>query len=134
MNDDWKITATITNPERRTKLESFFPGGVVPVKSMIPSLARLPDNGVSNVYFIDLAKISAEQRQGLVKHIAATFSHDPAFVEENLDKEGVPVLADDCVLTCADQGLFFSMLPDFDFVESDDWANDYDEEWGDDYP
>lgn len=116
--NDWKTVATIHNPERLESTRRIFGGDKVPILSIVPTKMDLPGHPNALAYMMDLKAITSEQRQRLVESIAARFSLDASFIDGNLDIIGVPVLADDVVVTSTDQGLVLSAFND-DF---DDWG------------
>ena len=67
----------------------------IPVKSWIAHWAELPGIGDSIVYMLDLERITAEERVRLIAHIAERFKFPLEVVAQDLDAEGVPILADD---------------------------------------
>ncbi len=102
--DDWKIKAKITNPERLALWQNVFGGDEVPIVSIIPQVGSFPVVGEQRFYSLDLKAISAEQRQALVLSIADKFNQPVEFVEANVDRMGVPILACDVLVTCTDFG------------------------------
>lgn len=92
--DDWKTTATATDPRRAEFWKQVFGTTTVPIKSIVPSCASVPGNPNAVTYELDLRAISTEQRRRLVEALAEEFEIDVQLVEDNLEREGVPVLAD----------------------------------------
>ena len=107
--DNWLTTATIHDEHRRAVWSKIFPGAVLPIKSPLPSRASLPGHPDALVYFLDLAAISAEQREQLVEMIADLFCLRAEEVREDL-AAGVPILADDVSVETRDRGILFTMI------------------------
>jgi hypothetical protein len=129
--DKWVTTATIHDQERRRLWSQVFPGATFPIKSILTSKANLPGLPNADVYMLDLEAITDEQREGLIMVIANTFCLPIDEVRSEIDL-GVPILAEGVSASTADQGLFFSLMDD------DEWMRDEragsEEEWQDDYP
>jgi hypothetical protein len=109
--DNWQTTATIHDEHRVAVWGSIFPGAVVPIKSILPSRADLPGHPDALVYFLDLNAITDEQRQKLIEALAALFGLTEDEVRNDLPR-GVPILADDVIVSSTDQGLLLSMMGD----------------------
>lgn len=115
--ETWKTFATIRpQAERAAWWLEVFGGDRCPIKSILPHRASLPGHPNALVYELDLAALTPEMRERLVASIAKRFNLSPAFVEFDLDNEGVPVLADDVVVSTTNVGL---LLPD---APGDAWA------------
>ncbi len=71
---------------------------IVKIKSPRPEYISTPDNEKVLAYFLDLALITEEQRENLIKHLSEKFNQSIDFVRKNLDKIGVPLLKKDCSL------------------------------------
>lgn len=133
--NDWKTIATIHNSERLEWNRRIFGGDTCPVVSIVPFRVSVPGHPDTLAYNLDLKALTSEQRQRLVESIAERFNLAPAYVAENLDSQGVPILAADVVVSSSDQGMMFSMMDDLDL--DDDWDREMehyhsDSEWGDD--
>lgn len=77
----------------------FVLGGLdVPLESPVSVQAELP-NGRHEVFRLDIAKLTAEQRQRLISHLSAKFSIKLEEVAERIDADGVPILAEDVIVT-----------------------------------
>lgn len=100
--NDWQTKAKITNPDRLALWQAVFGGDEVPIVSIVPAVADFPGVGEQRYYSMDLKAITPEQRKRLVLSIADKFSQPVDFVEANLDKMGVPVLACDVIASSTD--------------------------------
>jgi hypothetical protein len=120
--ENWETFATIrADSERAAWWLEVFGGDRCPVKSILSHRANLPGHPNALVYEMDLAALTPEMRERLVKSIAKRFGQNPAFVEFDLDNVGCPVLADDVVVSTTNVGL---LLPD-DIGDSDgEWGED----------
>lgn len=84
----------------------------IPLLSEVRVLADLPGKPSVWVYMLDVAKLTDEERLRLVDHIAATFNFSAEEVARDLYTVGVPMLAEDVVVTV--QASLFEQ-----------WAGDY---------
>lgn len=116
--DEWKTTATVTDPERKMFWESVFGTDKVPIKSFFPTRADLPGYPDALVYMLDLRVITPEQRARLVEGLAKRFKLDPAWLDVEIDEQGVPILSDHVNVVSTDAALFFGTVAD---LEDDDW-------------
>jgi hypothetical protein len=87
--------------ERAAAWLHVFGGEVVPLRSPIAQLAKLPDREPEQVYMLDIEALTAEQRDRLVQHIAAKFDIAAEEVESDLDTHGCPILAEHVTVTIA---------------------------------
>lgn len=105
-----QTTATIHNPERRRFWMSVFYTDTVPIKSIIPGFADLPGHPDAQVYFLDLEAITPAERRRLVRHLANRFNLSPHYVAANLNKQGVPILAEDVSLISTDPAVINALI------------------------
>lgn len=101
------FTVTITNEQRAAEWQAILGTITVHVKSPIPSPANLPGRGEALIYELDLDMITDEQRQRLISHLVAKFDIPQALVRADLDRQGVPILADDCIVAIANPQKWF---------------------------
>lgn len=101
---DWKTKARVTNPDRLVLWQYVFDGDEVPITSIVPQVGSFPGVGEQRFYNLDLKAISAEQRQRLIVSIAEKFNQPVDFVEANIERIGVPILACDVVASSTDFG------------------------------
>jgi hypothetical protein len=97
MGEDF--TVSVCNPERKAIWEAILGTATVHVKSPIPSRANLPGHPNTLSYELDLDFLTEEQRQRLIAYVAARFGFSESEVAANLDSEGMPILASDCVVS-----------------------------------
>ena len=123
-------TATIleTSPRAANWQHIFGRLTDVPLCSPFPILVHVPDHQNALAYLLDVSLITPEERLRLVNHIAKYFSQTHAEVERDLDVHGVPILAED-VLVSIPQGLAMSMLGGDDPFDLEDEVVD----WQDDH-
>jgi hypothetical protein len=95
------FTVTITDPERAAWFECIFGTATIHVKSPIPETMNLPGKPHALAYMLDLELITDTQRHALVMHIANKFILPPGEVAATLDQNGVPILAEHCVVMVA---------------------------------
>ena len=109
--DKWLTTATIHDHSRRELWSQVFPGGVVPIKSIMPQKVNVPERGNVDAYMLDLDALSHVQMEGTIRVISQRFNIPIEEVRGEI-KQGVPILADGVSVCSADQGLFFSLIDD----------------------
>lgn len=98
--------ATVRDPERKRDWEAMFGTDTVPIKSPLPDWAVVPGVGRTLVYELNLAVITAAQRERLVEYVTARFGYAATEVEDRLDAEGMPILSNEVVVTGYDLRLF----------------------------
>lgn len=118
----WLTTATIHDEPRREVWSVIFPGGMVPIKSILTCKVNVPGHQNADAYMLDLDAISDEQKEMICDLISMLFNI-PIDEVRNEISQGVPVLAEGVSVGTADPGIFFSMIGD----EQDDFK-DYKEE------
>ena len=101
------FTVTITDPERAAEWQAVLGTTTVHVQSPIPTCANLPGKPGALVYFLDLDFLTPQQRVALVDHLAKKFGIDAADVRQLLPGMGVPILAENCVVTVANPQRWF---------------------------
>ena len=97
------FTATISNrsnPDRAIAWQKVFGSETIVLKSPVPSLARLPGRlTTALIYEVDIQALTGPQRKRLVAHLAEKFGYEAHVVEDALDTEGCPILAEDVIVT-----------------------------------
>lgn len=93
-------TATIdaSSPRAADWLEAYSTT-TVPIQSPFVSLAELPGLGLCPVFFVDLARLSAEQLERAVALLSARFRIEPAELRKGLLADGLPILAEEMTVT-----------------------------------
>ena len=118
--------AIVTDPERRKYFEAIL--GTVPVTSYLPTTVNVPEKGVSKAYKLDLKRVTPMQRQAIIDHITKRFKLDAKLVTEDLEKMGVPILADQCTVAIPANLVMPDDLGDEDDdPDHDDWDEDEDD-------
>lgn len=106
-------TGKITNPQRLQDWQTVFGTDEVQIISPFPHLAHLPGHDQPQlVYMADLTKLTADQRQRLIAHIAVRFGVPVDIVARDLDRVGLPILADDVTVVSDNLGLLLSAMDD----------------------
>lgn len=91
---------TVTDPRRREYFLEVFSTDTVAVTSPVPILADLPGlTDPVHVYMLDMLTLDDDVRERLVVFLAEQFHLTWTEVLMNIDREGMPILAEDCVLT-----------------------------------
>lgn len=108
--DQWRTTATISNPERLAFWREVFGGNTVPIKSILPRWTSLPGYPVVLIYLLDLKAITLEQRLKLIAGIASKFDLPIEQVAAEMDEHGCPILADDVTVSTTDRALFMGLV------------------------
>ncbi len=93
MTSDFMVT--VSGP-RAADWEKVFGTTTVPVKSPNPHPASLPGKPFAMIYELDIEMITPEQRRRLVEHLASRFGLTEHEVERDIERQGVPLLAEDC--------------------------------------
>ncbi len=105
-----KSTATIQHPERRQFWLAVLHTDTVPITAIIPVWADLPGQPETQVYFLDLEAITADERRRLIRHLASRFNLPRHYVAANLNRQGVPILAEDVSLITTDPALINALI------------------------
>ena len=85
--------------ERARLFEEVFGTSTVYIEDAIGEIATLPGLGERHIYKLDMALVTPDQRAKLISILAPRFQLSEAEMPELLDAHGVPILAEDCVLT-----------------------------------
>lgn len=88
----------INDPDRRADFIKIFGRDRVNVTSPLPEWAELPTIGKAPVYKMDLNLLTLNERLRLVGHLAQKFNIPADEVARDLEKEGVPILAQHCTV------------------------------------
>jgi hypothetical protein len=113
--DQWLTTATVHDEERAALWARVFPQPnrdtpTVPIVSIVPIMVELPEHDTpQQAYQLDLDAITTRQRMRLVDELADRFELEPADVDRDLDKMGVPILATDVTVSSRDQALVMGL-------------------------
>lgn len=99
-------TARVGDPARKREWEAILDSDTLPIRSPLPSWASFPGMGDRLVYELDLKRLTTKHLLRLVDHLARKFDLTPEAVSTQLMAEGVPILANDVVVTGYDIGLF----------------------------
>jgi len=115
--ENWLTTATAHDPIRIVLWTRIFGQPTVPITSILPmriNVKSIFEEKEIVAYFLDLNAITDEQKQAVVTYISIEFKLPREEVERNLETHGVPILSTGITVSTRDQGVFFSMLPDFE--------------------
>jgi hypothetical protein len=98
------ITAWILSGTERTDTWIRVFGGVsVPLLTVIPEIAYLPEVGFAAVFRVDIDALTPDQIDRLVGHLALRFCVRQDDVRQGLKVEGLPLLADDLLIVAAEE-------------------------------
>ena len=107
---EWKTTARLSGAapdSRRLEWLEIFGGGVAPIVSMMPAMARLPI-GEEFTYDLDTNALSDEQFERLVNFVGSKFDEfDRDNIAHVLKTEGMAIPAHEVSVNTSDQGMFF---------------------------
>src|SRR4030042_306276 len=117
--------AIVTDPERRKYFEAIFGSNAVPVTTYLPVTVKVPEKGITEAYTLDFKRVTPTQRQAIIAHIAQRLKLDPTSVAKDLEKMGVPILADQCPVAIPAS----LVTPDDSPVDEAEEDED-DEDWG----
>lgn len=93
------VQCTITNVERAQLFLHVFGTPTVYVENPIGEMANLPGKGACHVYKLDMAEVTPEQKAQLASALSARFGIPLPEITVAIEDQGIPVLAEDCVLT-----------------------------------
>jgi hypothetical protein len=93
------FTVTVTNPDRAADWQSILGRATVSVLSPLPSRGNLPGHPDALFYMLDLDALTSEEIDRLTAFIAQRFHIADAEVAHDLRRNGVPILADDCIVS-----------------------------------
>lgn len=110
--DHWETVAAIVDEERKQFWNERIGTSVLPIKGIFASTVNVPGNPNAQVYMLDTNAFSDEMKQKLVSSLAEKFNVpiEDAWTEFNTN--GVPILAEHCVVSTSNQGLVFSLMDD----------------------
>lgn len=118
---EWLTTGTPIDPARKAWWVSIFGCDEIPLRSPLTDWVTVPEfEEAQACYWLDLTKIDDEQRARLVDALAARFDLDAKMVDELLEKDGVPVRAEDVVMVSSDFSVLMSICADWDEYDMDD--------------
>ena len=95
------FTVTVTNPERAAQWREMIGSDTVCVQSPIPEPADLPGHPHALIYLVDLHELNPGQIARLVESLSRRFGLSPEEANRELQERGIPILADDCIVTVA---------------------------------
>lgn len=97
-------TTVTVHGKREADFERVFGTTTVHVQGWAPHHAQLPGHDEPQlVFLLDLEWVKeAGHRANLVAFLAERFEQDPAFVDRELERMGMPILARDCTMSTTD--------------------------------
>lgn len=131
--DNWLTTATIHDIKRLAFWGLVFPGGVVPIKSILTQKVNVPGHRNSDAYMLDLDALTDDQLWGVCHVISSLFNYPIEEVRAEIGL-GVPILAEGTSVSTRDQGLAMSLMLDDGAKDFWDRGEEliHEEEWEDD--
>lgn len=117
------ITATLSETSPRAEAWRAIYGRLdgIPLQSVVPIAVHVPVKGDTLAYLLDLERITPDERQRLIAHLAASFNYSRETVEQNLDQMGVPILVEDVIVTLLPAFSLWSALDALDEDDDDDF-------------
>lgn len=97
MAKDFK--ATIQDPRRRNLWIEALNRDWVCIQSPIPTLTNLPGHPAASVYLVDLDLLTPEEKNSITQSLARKFNMNPQAVNRLIEKNGIPILTDNCTIT-----------------------------------
>jgi hypothetical protein len=76
-------------------LKVFHRTDGIPLTSFYAVEEKLPEVGYTRVYMLDLTRITGAERARLITYIVQRFNVAAHIVDEDLDREGYPILTED---------------------------------------
>jgi len=104
MND---FTVTVIDPDRAADWQTIFGRTTVAVQSPVPRRAELPGHPDTKIYMLDLDALTSEETDRLVAFLTRRFNIAESDIARDLREQGVPILADDCIVTVSYQQRWF---------------------------
>lgn len=108
----WETTAAIVDEERKAFWEAKLGTSVLPIKGILATIASLPGKPNAHVYMLDTNALSDEMKQKIVDGLAEKFNMPIEGAWTEFNTNGVPILAEHCIVSTSNQGLVFSMMDD----------------------
>jgi hypothetical protein len=94
--------ATIFDTKRKNAWVKLIGTNELPIESPETFLAEFPDfDQPQPAYKLLWTALTASQRQLIINALADRFGFDPAFVRAEINKAGVPVLAEGTYVSCS---------------------------------
>ena len=95
-----KITAIINEKSpRAAEWQKVFGTNEVAIHGWLPTNANVLGE-IREVYLLNLKSLTKEQFERLILHISEKFNESVEFIKHELPKVGVPILAEDLIITC----------------------------------
>lgn len=93
-------TFVTVHGDRAADFEKVFGTATVPVKSVCPQWAVVPEHDEPQCVFeLDLMWVAMKGFRGaLVNHLSERFGHEAELVDASLERIGVPILAINCTI------------------------------------
>lgn len=95
----------LLNDEGKKIWGFVFPNGGVPVKGISSYEADVEGKGKMEVYLVDWAALSEEERDLILDHLKSRFGDSKETVETEILKSGLPLRA--CLVSCVSIPLRF---------------------------
>ena len=87
-------TIRVHNKQRAEEWIKVLGTDEVPIKSMLLHRVETPI-GEKDAYMMDVEKLTKEQQEALIKHLAGKFNLDKEEVRRDVFMKGVPILRED---------------------------------------
>lgn len=95
-----QYAATVTDPDRAAEWQAIFGTNTLPIRSIEPQPYTAPQLDGSHLFYeLDIDALTGRQRQQLIIALAAKFRIPEQIVAGELDIQGVPILAENCLVT-----------------------------------
>lgn len=122
--DNWLITATFLEDERRAVWSEIFPGAVVPIQSPVTRKVNVPGRLLVDAYMLDLDALNDKQLDAVVQ----VFVDEYGFPFEEVRREvlhGLPIIAEGVSVLVRGMA-YFSAMTGFDEIGTPFWDHDED--------
>jgi hypothetical protein len=88
------------DPGRADLWKRIFPqNGHLPIRSPIPAgTGRFPDSE-SHFYYMDMSRVTPEQKQMIIQELARKFHLTEDEVASDIERVGIPIKADDVMVS-----------------------------------
>lgn len=94
-----EVFVTCRDQSRQADFMRVFGSVTVPVLSPEIRLVELPGRGPTWVYMLDLDRLHAGHRLAMVDHIVDRFGEPRDRVLRDLERKGMPIIAEGCELS-----------------------------------
>lgn len=112
--DEWIMTATFDDPERRDFWHKALGTSEIPIVSIVPRICALPGLEPRYCVFLDLGALSQDKFVQLTRALADQLDLPPDDVAKGLLQEGLPLNCEGAIIWCTHGYFALKMSPALD--------------------